>query len=303
MYSRFRSIVIGGVALCVLAHPGVASPLSQAEATVRAQAFLRSTGTASAASKRAESHLKSAPAYSGKYWRDRYPFVTDDNARVEVDASTGTISYLYDQGLTARALAANRPASTPISEQAAITRATMVLKAAGALGEVDAPVTILNQLDEPPTFAGHTWTVVCKRSYRGIPYRNQQATVILLAETGQIVGMGLAYTTTPARQSIFRINAKRAVDVANRTMVHHGISGLQPSRVFKEFVQPNRRWSKGTMDLVGKANDPPAPAWHVELRAGNQIYEVWIDSLDASVIGGELSMIRGGRGRTSARPR
>lgn len=282
------------VACCVVSATTIAAPVSETAARARAPAFLKSMGTADAAG----AVLGPMPDRQGRYWRDRLAFATADDGRVEIDATTGAISYFYDQGLTRRALGAKRPAGTPISREAALVRARMALRAAGGLAEVGDPVAVLHQLDEPPSAAGQTWTIVWRRTLHGVPYRNQQATVILLAETGQVIGVSLAYATPPAERTTFLVTKRRAIEVAAATIIRHGTEGAEPSRVFKELVLPNRRWVDDTLRPVGAQTDAPVPAWHVELRAGDQIHEVWVDAADGSVLGGESSSI----GKTGSRP-
>lgn len=275
------------------------APFPPAASEARARSFLKTVRALSPKANVREADLRPTSGREAKYWRETIAFSTSDDKRVEVDSTSGTICYYYDHGLTAQSLLRNRPAGTAIAREAAIARARAVLRAAGALAEVGQPVLIESQADQPATFAGHTWIVTFPRTQSGVPYRNQQATVILLAETGQLVGMGLAFTTPPAVTEPYKVGPEAARRIAEQALTRQGLEAGTLIRLIKQIVVPNDSWIAKKRAAERSTGNRPVAVWNAVFRNGNRIHEVWVHGATGAVLGGETSFFAGGGSRVS----
>jgi hypothetical protein len=136
------------------------------------------------------------------------------------------------------------------------------------------------------------------RQFGALPYRRQQATLMLQAETGgvgAVQAFSLSFPAPPPSAGAGPVLSATAVSVAQSLLTSAGVSGLTSQSVTAQVVQPNTYWQTG-----GSAT--PAPnaagqvAWNaVFTDANNVVYEVWVDTYAGTVIGGESYGIAGMR--------
>jgi hypothetical protein len=112
-----------------------------------------------------------------------------------------------------------------------------------------------------------------------------------LAETGEVIGMGLAFSTPKPSRALFAVASATAINKATTELAAHQVLVTSNIKVEKTFVQPNKRWSGNSLELVGKSSDAPIPAWRVSVRGGTQIHEVWVDAASGAVVGGESAVV------------
>ena len=207
------------------------------------------------------------------------------------------IAHYYNFALSQQLMSLNNPAGSPITEANALQIAATTLAASGqSAAELTAAPTDQNfQLTDPPTQAGDLWMVRWGRQFGALPYRQQQATLMLQAETGAVQAFSLTFPAPPPTAGAGPLPSATAVSVAQSQLTSAGVSGLTSQSVTAQVVQPNTYWQTG-----GSAT--PAPnaagqvAWNaVFTDANNVVYEVWVDTYAGTVLGGESYGIAGMR--------
>ena len=274
--------------------PPPASRLTQAQAVSLAQTFCQAVGapvTANAtATWPAPNPYPGQPPY---HWQARWHIQFATQAEVEVVDATGVISHYYNFALSRQLQSTNAPAGTPISEASAVQAAASALQASGQSGELASSSTDQNfQITNPPTQAGDLWMVTWGRQYQGIPYRQQQATVMLQAETGALQAFSLSFPSPPPAAGPGSVTSSQAVQTAQTTLANAGYSNLTQQSVTLQVITPNSQWQTGAATV---SPTPGRIAWNcVFTNANNTVYEVWVDSYSAnSVDGGEVYGIAG----------
>ncbi len=282
--------------------PPPASHLTQAQAVSLAQAFCQAVGAPVTATATATWPAPNpSPGQPPYHWQNRWDIQFGSQAEVEVVDATGVISHYYNFALSQQLQTANNPAGTPLSESSAVQAATSALQASGQSGELASTPTDQNfQITAPPTQAGDLWMVTWGRQYQGIPYRQQQATVMLQAETGALQAFSLTFPSPPPGAgpgSITSSQAAQAAQAAQTTLANAGYSNLTQQSVTLQVVQPNNQWHTGAYSYAVTPGPPPSRvAWDcVFTDANNTVYEVWVDSTYQTITidGGEVYGIAG----------
>lgn len=231
------------------------------------------------------------------HYQPRYLVTFDDGVEVEVITPSAHIASYANLPLM-EAPSGDDPPGTAITEAAAIVAANAALTAAGVTTDLGDPTASEDQITEPPTRAGHSWTVVRPRTftqapYAAVPYRDQQATVIMQAETGEVHAMGVTFDSLPPTSAAGSVTSTQAAATALAVLTAAGIMGMTADTPVKTAVRPNTWWqTNGTMDpLPG----PAKVAWLCRYSNDVEMHEVWVDIATGDVIGGESATVRGRR--------
>lgn len=294
-----RTTYCDGTTRTLPGPPKVPTRLSQAQAVQVAQAFCQTIGYPVTASGTAEFAV---PEWHQKlHWQPRWRVVFPRQADVEIVDATGVVSDYDNRALSSRAdYQSKQPAGDAIPEADAIQKATVVMQATGLVGELASPQVRLQQGDDPPLASTHTYFVIWPRVFEGAPYREQQLTVNLNAETGEIMGLGMTFPSMPPSHAATQITQEAAEQTAQAITANAGLSG-NLVLVQKEVIQPNRFWEPG-----GKAYEKlPGPAhvaWVCQFDLGQRGYEVWVDAVTGDVIGGTAIGSFGGKPKPKVQP-
>ena len=295
-----NAAVAGGIAASAVFPQTPPASLTQAQAITRAQLFCQTIGASVTAP--ATAVFPAPNRYTSQqdtYWQPRWRVTFGSQAEVDVVAATGVISHFYNFALSQQLLSVNSPAGSPITPAAASQIAASVLQASGQLtSELAATPTSQNfQLTDPPTQAGDLWMLTWGRQvgFAGIPYRHEQATLMLQAETGQVQAFSLTFPAPPPSTGAGGVTSVSAISTAQSVLTGAGVTGTTQQSATLQVVQPNTYWQSG-----GSATPPPNEAgqiaWNVVFtNANNTVYEVWVDSNLGTVIGGESYGIAGMR--------
>ena len=296
MLNVFRLLTMIGFCLllsqAVRAQTLAAPPshMTQAQAIEAASAFCRSIGVAVQAPANAvypaPDLLKNPP----HYWLPRWQVTLAPQIEVEVVDATGKISSFSNLGLSN--LFSDEPAGEAISEAEAITRAQSLLKASGQVSELGVPKASLEQYSSKPMMASHRWAITWERLYQGVPYKDEGVVVLLQAETGEPIGLGVNFRSAPlaaAASASPNTAATRAlpdaVGIASSWVKTLNLPPMTFRIVETLIVQPNKFWlSEGQKEQ--KVPVPVRLAKIVTFSAGSDLLQVWVDAKTGEVIGG-----------------
>ena len=277
--------------------PAISQPdLTQDQAASRAQAFLKAIGEGESAKMFSATYPapKRFSAQIETHWQARWRllFKSDgrETAEFEIVSKSAVVSRFYNFALVNKLQNEERPPGQALTEADILRRAEEVIRATGQTDELSSAKATLQQTTNPPTAAGHLWVVSWVRKFHGIPFRNQQATLILLADTGAVVGLGLTYHSPPPTSVQVVVNREHALSVARTHLAANGVQNAGMKQTILQIVQPNSFW------LPGGSSKPIGPAsmvaWACMFNRDQDIWEVWIDAKNGSVIGGEIHRVR-----------
>lgn len=299
----YASVLLGGAMfLSLVQHPAAAAPaLTEAKAKQLADAFCRSIGqpvaslpmSQTATSKSGEDTVTTKFTDTDSvHWQKRWMISVPNMVRVHVSDETGNISDYMNDAYFHRF--DHTPASKAISEAEAIQRATLVIKAEGAaLSEM--VLIEAREQQEGADAQGHEWILRWRRTYQGIPYRNQYALVDLQAETGEIIDAGVGLDLLPPPSLEENISRTQAMSIGQAQLAAAGITGGALAWEHKMIIQPDTFWQNGNQRPFSNAT---RTAWVCGFDSGGTTYGVWVDTQTGDVIGG---MIGGVLGRPAKR--
>lgn len=287
----------------VFATPQPAPTLTQAQAVQIAQTFCQTIGApVTDAATAIYPAPKRHPSQQETYWQPRWLVRLGSKAEVEVVDATGHVSRYYNFDLSRQALAANQPAGTPMAQSDALAKATAALQAAGTPADIGTASAQNFQLTSPPTSAGDLWTVTWPRQLGGVPYRHQQVTVMLQAETGAVQALSVSFPAPPPTATTMTVTSDQATQAAQGQLSTVGVSGATVQSVTAQIVQPNTYW-QANGSAAPFPNSAGQAAWNAMLTDANgRIYEVWVDGNSGAVIGGESYGLAGKRGKAPLVP-
>ena len=242
--------------------PVTGGHLTQAQAVADARAFCRAigspaTGPARAAFSRTGRFATDAPTYWQPCWRVLF----GDEAEVSVADSGVVCDYFKpdpsspdvgDQG--------RQPPGPAISRAAALAKAAAVLAAARVTEPLGPPQARESNMLDPPQRDGHEWSITQQRQAQGVAFQDQQVTVIMQADTGAVVGLGVTFPTpppAPVRPVLTAAQADRAAQAALAHFPH-----VSPD--LRRFGPAQLIWVTPQMNSVtppvnGVVNSPPQP--------------------------------------------
>lgn len=281
------------------------STLTSAQAIALAQAFCQAISAPVTATPTATWPAPNrTPSQQAYHWQPRWLIQFPGQAEVEVVDATSVISHYYNLALSQQMLTANQPAGTPVPESSARSTATTILVASKQpLVELASSPTDQNfQITDPPTQAGDLWMVTWARQYGNVPYRQEQATVMLQAETGAVQAFSLSFPAAPPSASVGLVTSSQAAATAQTLLTNAGVTGTTQQSVTQQVVQPNTYWQTGGT-ATPSPNAAGQVAWNcVYTDANSVIYEVWVSASSGGVIGGESYGIAGTRRGSAKHP-
>lgn len=272
--------------------PTSSGHLSQAQALQTASAFCRSIGVSVQAPADVVFPAKERIPDAPRYWQRRWQITFTNRVEVEVVDADSTVCSFFNPGLIDQLAREKTPAGDAISEAEAIKQATTILNAAGQIDELMTPVGHLDQDSSLPLMAAHNWRVTWKRAYHGVPYADQQAAVLLQAETGEPERFILMFPSAAPTSSLVNMDLQEAVNLASGLMDLSRMPDVVLDSIQTLVVQPNTFWQPGG-DEEHKVPGPARVVRVVRFRAGDDTREVWIDTKTGQVIGGAASGLLG----------
>jgi hypothetical protein len=257
--------------------------LSKGRAIETAQAYCRAVGVTVDAAPDAK-YMDKSLLHHGPEWT--VAFGTD--LHVEVADDSGLVIGLMDQRVSAALGSA--AVGTAIPEEAAISRATALVRATGCRD--DLAFAGAKRMVHTALAAHHVWAVRWTRLWNGIPYQNGGVNVLLQAETGAVIAVGVAFYSPPTDSVVVTLPAEDAARTALAQIGGPVPVGAYPAALVTQVVRPN------TFHMPGGSMKPlPGPsrvAWVGQFQAGDQTYEVYVDAETGKVIGGQRWGPRGG---------
>lgn len=279
---RFMSTVTLLV-LASLAGAMAGPQITDAQATAIASAFCSQVGVAVNAS--ATARHRATP---GLHWQPRWEVTFGKQAVVEVVEATRSVSYYENVAFNSQHPSL-RPMAPPISEAAAVHIAKAVLHSTGDTSEL---VFSGATLQQPEATAMGFWLVSWKRQFRGLPYRGQQANVLLDAATGTVKYLCKTFPTPPPAVHAVRISAGQASSQARKILDAAGRRTVGPARsVVTMVVVPNNRW--GVRGTEAPITTMPRVSWVCRFMVGTVLHEAWVDAESGADNGGSVSTYRG----------
>ena len=210
-------------------------------------------------------------------WKYRL-FDGNNQIDIEIIAATGMISQYFVHSDTPNP----QPEDGPLSKAQAIAQATTILTKAGAFRTNELKFKEADQTHSSATT--EEWYVSWDRTFQGVPYRDQGASVTLDADTGKLIGFGVRFRTAAPESSVANITRKEAQNISTKQLISAGLEPGDPSNLEWEVIQPNNFWHPD-------ADNPPTPprvrvAWICQYKIDGRFYEVWVDRETGQVIGG-----------------
>ena len=231
------------------------------------------------------------------YWKMSKPGVFN----IEVDDATGKV-VAYMNYATHEALN-DQPAGEPISNARALNIAMQAMAAAGQPTDTMKLEWILEeQGHEPPIVSMHKINVAWRRLYQGIPFHQEGGGVVLEAETGDVLSVGIGCTSPDPATTVENISQRQAVTLAEAQLAAVSLpaSDLPLMSVQKEIVHPNIYWQTGdTMQAQNESLNSPQTrvVWNCQYGFAEFNYEVCIDAETGDVIAGYHTQCLGGSGQ------
>jgi hypothetical protein len=207
-----------------------------------------------------------------------------DAARVEVDATTGTIvtvmDYMELKPLGELADKAGGEVPQNVSESAMRNVAQRALELAAPRDDLRFSRVSIDPVDKARDF-------VWDRVFNGIPYLSDGAGVSVSPLDGRLLGLGAHCPSAPPESAELNLSRETAIEVAQQKAAELGMSAaiLAAASAQMYVVQPNNYWGPGP---EADCRDPGAPsrvAWVVRLGDRGQKH-FWIDAADGALLGG-----------------
>jgi len=287
--------------------PVSGTALTSAQAIQIAQTFCRAIGAPIGTGMPTSATVNNAsPTYIGSVWQVNF----QGAASVEVADATGIVISYFNYTLANQLNANSQAPGTPITQAQAQTIAATILQASQQpAAELANQQFTQSSLFYPATYAGDLWTVRWNRAAAGIPYRSDQATLLLQAETGSVEAWKLAFPTPAPASTTSNVSQSQAQQIAQAEMTAAGSYLGLTNQVFQiahqAVVQPNTLWpvngssTPGTMALI--PGSPSRVVWDCYFSnapasgspSGSTYSEVWVDAVTGQIIGGDTVQVMG----------
>ena len=205
---------------------------------------------------------------------------------IEVADATRTVIHFYNYALSQQLMSQRRAVKSALPKNVAIRKATFYLKAIGRVSDIGQPRADKMQITSPATPAGSLWTVRWPRQYRGIPYRNQQLTMIMQAESGALEALSTTFPSPPPIAQSEKVTQQKATAIAVAQLRAVKLKKPVLQGVQRSVVQPNTFWKNRS--ATPRFNARGVVVWDCFYRTADGIMaEVWIDTHSGQVVGGE----------------
>jgi len=225
------------------------------------------------------------------YWQPCWLVTFGDNQTVCVTDATSVVTRFYNQGLELQTMVSGQAAGTAISQSNAMTIASLVTEAS-TVAQSELGTAQYQEVEEtqPPLQLGHQLWITWPRQYQGVPYFEDQATVLLQAETGGVISFCLAFRSVPPDSNTLTITADQADQSASTQLAAAGISGATLLTTNLTAVQPNNFWQTGDPTFTALTS---TVAWDCYYTIDPlHYYDVWVDEQTGAVIGGDLTILK-----------
>lgn len=281
--------------------------LTSAQAIQIAQTFCRAIGAPIGTGMPTSATVNNAsPTYIGSVWQVNF----QGAANVEVADATGIVISYFNYTLANQLNANSQAPGTPITQAQAQTVAATVLQASQQpAAELANQQFTQSSLLYPATYAGDLWTVRWNRAAAGIPYRSDQATLLLQAETGSVEAWKLSFPTPAVASTASTVTQSQAQQIAQAEMSSSGSYLELTNQVFQiaqqAVVQPNTLWPSGGSTTPGTPMPVPGSSsrvmWDCYFSnapasgslSGSTYSEVWVDAATGQIIGGNIVQVMG----------
>jgi hypothetical protein len=265
--------------------------LTQAQAVAAAAAFCRTVGAPVTVPGRAEYPAPNEfPNEAEHHWQKRWRVVFPKQATVEIVDATGTIAQYKNTAFDEYSIGQrDRVLGTAISEEEAVRCAESAMRDTGQVRELSTPTAIYGEPVKPAVFGTRLWTVRWTRQFRGIPYRDDTATILLDADTGTVERVFLSFPSSPAIDATVVTSDNQAVSIAHGILASAGLSDAVLKTVQRRILSGNTFWQPGGSEAI-RVPGPARSVWVCSFGTHdigeNHSYEVWVDTETGVVIGG-----------------
>ena len=230
--------------------------------------------------------------YSPLSWQPRWKITFKNQVEVDLVDATGLVCGFSNYAPGDKLAWDRTPPGNAIPEAEAIEKASSLLQATEQFRELGLPTAHLIQFSYVPMMASHQWIVAFPRVFQGIPYNDQQATVLLQAETGDLIGFGIVFSSPAPLSASMNMGVEQAASIASNLLGLSNMPDVVLDSVQTQIVRPNTYWQPGGAE-EHKLQGPARVARVVRFKAGDETREIWIDTETGQVIGGSDSSIMG----------
>jgi hypothetical protein len=155
----------------------------------------------------------------------------------------------------------------------------------------------------PSMASMHKISIAWLRTYQGIPFYREGGGVILEAETGDIISVGIGCISPDPLNTLDNVSQTQAVQIANAQLNAVSLSALDIplTSVNKEIIHPNFYWQTGDAlqgtdeALVGSQT---RIVWDCHFGTSENNFEVWADAETGDVVGGDYTRALGGKAKS-----
>ncbi|BDI27961.1 hypothetical protein CCAX7_000120 [Capsulimonas corticalis] len=294
MKNRYVFACLAGLSSMPLAAQAQSPTLTQAQAIQIASTFCQALG-APVTLANGTATFPAAPQCPGlqaDHWQPRWSITFPGQASLEVVDATNQVNHYENVQYENQLNNGLEPSGSPIASGAALTDAQAVLTGAGGVTDIASPSSTLNASGTTKTDAD-TWLVIWNRQVNSIPYKDQQVTVTLQAETGIPILFDLEYPSAPPASTSATVTQSQALTTAGNQLTTAGITQTTLQSATLQVVQPNTYWQNGGSS-VPSANAIGVVVWNCRyLATTGNTYEVWVDASSGAVDGGFPYIIAG----------
>ncbi len=236
------------------------------------------------------------------YWKVSKPGAFE----IEVDNGTGKI-VAYTNYMTRDALN-DCPAGPSISKSRALSIAEEAMAAAGQPVDTMKLQWVAEEQGKiPPTASMHKISIAWLRTYQGIPFHREGGGVMLEAETGDVISVGIGCISPDPVSTAENVSKYQAINIANAQLeaVSLSITDIPLMTVSKEIVHPNFYWHTGDAmhtgdeELLGLQT---RVVWNCHFGSPENNFQVWVDTETGDVVGGDYEGTLG-RGTKIPKPK
>jgi hypothetical protein len=187
----------------------------------------------------------------------------------------------------------------PISKARAMALASKTIALAGFSQETGTPQGNWSQNTYPPTSAGLNWFLSAPRLFHPpsgppIPYADEAFNVILGGDSGLLDAFGVPFRLPEPPWSRAVVTADQAAATARALLDSKGLSKQVQNASKPRLVvsAPTSFWQDGNPE---PKYDRSNVTWHCAFSAAQWYATVEVDAATGQVVGGEHSVVRGGR--------
>ncbi len=229
------------------------------------------------------------------YWSPRWQVKFPGQATLQIEDRSGIIvDYSNDAYFAPPRSKHDSPAGKGITQSDAMARAASDLAATHFVSNYSEGLKLSyadeQQSTSPPTVSSHVWMITWQRTSAGIPFENQHLTIMMNAETGELVGLIFVYPSpTPISERNVAQNAKgikpqKAAGIARKLLAHKGLPTGKLTDVSLQWICPDNYWTDKKTQPISQV---PLKAWIVTVKDKETRYLVKVNAETGTIAGGE----------------